>query len=128
VADRVGMLEYAWYSVISPEGCAAILWKQANEKTNTAAAKALRLTAKDNLELGIIDEVITEPLGGAHRNTAGAAESVRKWIVAQLHELKRVDPDVLVKRRYDRFRKLGSYQEAPPPPPESAPPQSVEPV
>src|SRR5690606_30415442 len=109
VADRVGMLEYAWYSVISPEGCAAILWKQANEQTNTAAAKALRLTARDNLSLGIIDEVIPEPLGGAHRDPAGAADLLRKWVVAQLHDLKRVDPDVLVKSRYERFRRLGAY-------------------
>lgn len=112
VADKVGMLEHAWYSVISPEGCAAILWKQANEQTNTAAARALRLTARDNLELGIIDEVIPEPLGGAHRDPAGAAENLRRWIVTQLHDLKRVDPGVLVKRRYERFRRLGSYQEA----------------
>lgn len=115
VADRVGMLEHAWYSVISPEGCAAILWKQANEKTNTAAARALRLTARDNLELGIIDEVIPEPVGGAHRDPAAAAENLRRWVVAQLHDLKRVDPDILVKRRYERFRKLGRFQEAPPP-------------
>ncbi|MEX2219230.1 MAG: acetyl-CoA carboxylase carboxyltransferase subunit alpha [Phycisphaerales bacterium] len=116
VADRVAMLQNAWYSVISPEGCAAILWKQANEQTNTAAARALRLTAKDNLELGIIDEVIPEPLGGAHRDPAATAENVRRWIVAQLHDLKRIDPDVLVKQRYERFRKLGSVQEAAPEP------------
>jgi acetyl-CoA carboxylase carboxyl transferase subunit alpha len=113
VADKVGMLEYAWYSVISPEGCAAILWKQANEQTNTAAAKALKLTARDNLALGIVDDVISEPLGGAHRDPAGAADFLRKWVVGQLHDLKRVDADVLVKRRYDRFRRLGAYQETP---------------
>jgi acetyl-CoA carboxylase carboxyl transferase subunit alpha len=111
VADRVAMLQNAWYSVISPEGCAAILWKQANEQTNTAAARALKLTARDNLELGIVDEVIAEPLGGAHRDPALAAETLRKWIVAQLHELKRIDPDVLVKQRYERFRKLGTVRE-----------------
>lgn len=111
VADRVAMLAYAWYSVISPEGCAAILWKQANEQTNTAAAKALKLTASDNLSLGIVDDVIPEPPGGAHRDPAGAAELLRKWIAGQLHDLKRVEPDVLVKQRYERFRKLGSLQE-----------------
>jgi acetyl-CoA carboxylase carboxyl transferase subunit alpha len=111
VADRVAMLQFAWYSVISPEGCAAILWKQANEQTNTAAAKSLKLTAADNLELGIVDEAIPEPPGGAHRDPATAAEGVRKWIVTQLHDLRRIDPDVLVKQRYQRFRKLGSCQE-----------------
>jgi acetyl-CoA carboxylase carboxyl transferase subunit alpha len=111
VADRVAMLEHAWYSVISPEGCAAILWKQANEQTNAAAAKALKLTARDNLQLGIIEEVIPEPIGGAHRDPAAAAEMLRKWIVTQLHDLKRIDPDVLVQRRYERFRKMGSYME-----------------
>ena len=112
VADRVAMLQYAWYSVISPEGCAAILWKQANEQTNTAAAKALKLTARDNLSLGIVDEVIPEPPGGAHRDPAGAADVLRKWIAGQLHDLKRVDAEVLVRQRYERFRRLGSLQEA----------------
>jgi acetyl-CoA carboxylase carboxyl transferase subunit alpha len=116
VADKVGMLEYAWYSVISPEGCAAILWKQANEQTNNSAAKALKLTAADNLSLNIVDDVIKEPLGGAHRDPAAAADMLRKWIVAQLHDLKRIDPDVLVKRRYERFRRLGSVQEDQPAP------------
>jgi acetyl-CoA carboxylase carboxyl transferase subunit alpha len=111
VADRVAMLQNSWYSVISPEGCAAILWKQANEQTNTAAAKSLRLTSKDNLDLKIVDAVIEEPVGGAHRDPAATAESLRKWIVAQLHDLKRIDSDVLVKQRYERFRKLGAVQE-----------------
>ncbi|MFN0131127.1 MAG: acetyl-CoA carboxylase carboxyltransferase subunit alpha [Phycisphaerales bacterium] len=111
VADRVAMLEFAWYSVISPEGCAAILWKQANEQTNNAAARALKLTAKDNLELGIVDEVIREPLGGAHRDTAGAAASLKAWIVTQLQSLKGVPVDELVRGRYARFRKMGSFAE-----------------
>jgi acetyl-CoA carboxylase carboxyl transferase subunit alpha len=114
VADRVAMLQNSWYSVISPEGCAAILWKQANEQTNSQAARALKLTARDNLELGIIDEVIPEPAGGAHRDPGGAAETLRKWVVEQLHDLKRIDPDVLIQRRYDRFRKMGSYEERTP--------------
>lgn len=114
VADRVAMLQHAWYSVISPEGCAAILWKQANEQTNAAAAKALRLTARDNLELKIVDDIIPEPLGGAHRDPAGAADLLRRWIVTQLHELKRADADVLVQHRYERFRRLGACVELPP--------------
>lgn len=109
VADRVAMLEHAWYSVISPEGCAAILWKQANEQTNAAAAKALRLTARDNLSLGIIDAVIPEPVGGAHRDPAAAAAAIERWILEAIDDLRHHNPATLPARRYDRFRKLGSY-------------------
>ncbi|MBL8763853.1 MAG: acetyl-CoA carboxylase carboxyltransferase subunit alpha [Phycisphaerae bacterium] len=111
VADRVGMMSHAWYSVISPEGCAAILWKTANEKTNTAAADALRLTARDNLDLGIVDDVVQEPLGGAHREPKAAAASVENWILSSLGELKGRPIDELLQRRYERFRKLGAYME-----------------
>ncbi len=114
VSDRVGMLQHSWYSVISPEGCAAILWKQANEQTNTAAARALRLTATDNLELGIIDEIIPEPIGGAHRDPVAASENLRGWIVRQLEALRGMDRDELVAARYERFRRLGSCMESPP--------------
>ncbi|RMH11450.1 MAG: acetyl-CoA carboxylase carboxyltransferase subunit alpha, partial [Planctomycetota bacterium] len=96
VSDRVAMLEFSWYSVISPEGCAAILWKQANEQTNSAAAEALRLTARDNLKLGIIDAIIPEPLGAAHRDPRAAAEAIQNWIEAQLDELTRLKTDELV--------------------------------
>ncbi len=113
VADRVAMLEHAWYSVISPEGCAAILWKQANETTNADAAQALHLTAKENKKLGIIDAIIREPIGGAHRAPERAAESVKKWILAQLDPLRRVKRETLPKRRYDRFRSLGDFAETP---------------
>lgn len=116
VADRVAMMQYAWYSVISPEGCAAILWKQANEQTNTAAAQALKLTSTDNLELGIIDDVVEEPLGAAHRDRQGAARALEHWIVDSLHELRDVPVDELLERRYQRFRKLGAYTEHPPEP------------
>lgn len=111
VADRVGMLQHAWYSVISPEGCAAILWKQANERTNTAAADALRLTARDNLKLDIVDEVIAEPLGGAHRDPAKTIRNLETWLVKQLQRLKGYNADELVQNRYERFRKLGDYVE-----------------
>ncbi len=111
VADRVAMLQYSWYSVISPEGCAAILWKEASEQTNSAAAKALRLTARDNLELGIIDDVIHEPVGGAHRDPKATADNLRQWIVSRLQHLRAIDPDTLVQQRYERFRKLGQYTE-----------------
>lgn len=111
VADRVAMLQCSWYSVISPEGCAAILWKEANEQTNSAAAKALKLTARDNLELGIVDDVIPEPVGGAHRDPKTTAENLRQWIVSRVQQLRQIDPDVLVQNRYERFRKLGQYAE-----------------
>jgi len=111
VADRVAMLRYSWYSVISPEGCAAILWKQANEQTNRAAAHALKLTAGDNLSLGIIDHVIEEPLGGAHRDPGATAKAVEAWIVDQIFELRQLDPETLVRNRYDRFRRLGGLIE-----------------
>lgn len=111
VADRVAMLSNSWYSVISPEGCAAILWKQANEQTNNAAAIALKLTAKDNLSLGIIDAVIQEPAGGAHREPKKTAHAMERWILDQLEELRSFAPATLPQRRYDRFRKLGSYTE-----------------
>jgi len=109
VADRVAMMQYAWYSVISPEGCASILWKQANPENNAAAAEALKLTAKSNLDLGTIDTVIGEPVGGAHRHPKQAAESVEKYITETLRELQRFKPDNLVRKRYERLRQLGQH-------------------
>ncbi|MHC5028992.1 MAG: acetyl-CoA carboxylase carboxyltransferase subunit alpha [Planctomycetota bacterium] len=110
VGDRVAMMEHAWYSVISPEGCAAILWKEANETTTSTAAEALALTASDNLANGLIDAVITEPVGGAHRDPAGAVDNLQAWIVEQLSELKRINTQTLVRQRYDRFRRIGSHE------------------
>ena len=115
VGDRVAMLEFSWYSVISPEGCAAILWKEANEKTNTAAANALALTAKDNHANGLIDCVIEEPLGGAHRDPPAAAKAVQTWIVDRIRELKRSKPETLVQRRYEKIRKIGAIAWKQPP-------------
>ncbi len=111
VADRVGMLEFAWYSVISPEGCAAILWKQANDQTTRAAAAALRLTAKDNLSLGVIDEIIPESLGGAHRDPEDTARRLGSWIESCLDALVGTDTDALLEARYERFRRLGQFVE-----------------
>ncbi|HYE03726.1 MAG TPA: acetyl-CoA carboxylase carboxyltransferase subunit alpha [Phycisphaerales bacterium] len=116
VADRVGMLEHSWYSVISPEGCAAILWKTANEQTNSAAAQALKLTARDNLRLGIVDAVIPEPPGGAHRDPAAAIAQVEAWVLGQLEELRGIDPARLPELRYERFRRLGAVEDAAPAP------------
>lgn len=111
VADTVAMLSNSWYSVISPEGCAAILWKEANEQTNTAAAKALKLTARDNLELGIIDDVIPEPVGGAHREPQATGLALQQWILARLHDLREKPIDDLLEARYQRFRRMGVYLE-----------------
>jgi len=110
VADRVAMMEHAWYSVISPEGCAAILWKEANEKTNTLAAQALSLTARQNLTNGIIDAIVPEPAGGSHRDPRAASDALQAWIVDQLRDLSRVDPDTLVNMRFEKFRRMGSVR------------------
>ncbi len=111
VADRVAMLQYSWYSVISPEGCAAILWKIANEETNEAAASSLALTSKDNLRNGLIDAIIPEPEGGAHRDNDATALNLEKWIVDTLRDLERFNPQTLVHRRYEKFAGMGVYSE-----------------
>ena len=113
VSDRVDMMQYAWYSVISPEGCAAILWKEANEQTNADAAKQLNLTAADNMRLGIVDGVVDEPLGGAHRDRTAAAAMLERHIVGRLEEVTRLNPRTLVEQRYERFRRLGEVHELP---------------
>ncbi|MFQ5430694.1 MAG: acetyl-CoA carboxylase carboxyltransferase subunit alpha [Phycisphaerae bacterium] len=107
VGDRLAVMEHAYYSVISPEGCAAILWKSA-EHAQTAA-KALRFTSRDLKKLGLIDEIIKEPMGGAHRDPAASAASVQAYIVDALRELKRCKIDTILKRRYKRLRELGSF-------------------
>jgi acetyl-CoA carboxylase carboxyl transferase subunit alpha len=119
VADRVAMLRNSWYTVISPEGCAAILWKEANEQTNQAAARALRLTAADNLSLGIVDSVIEEPPGGAHRDPKTTAASLQNWIVNTLQHLKRLELETLLEERYQRYRRMGTYLETHEPAPAS---------
>lgn len=107
VADRVIMLENAYYSVISPEGCAAILWK--HRKHAPEAAAALKLTAQDLLELKLVDEVIPEPLGGAHQNQAAMLEGVREVVARNLEELSRVPMDKLLAQRYAKFRRIGEF-------------------
>ncbi len=107
VGDRVAMMKNAWYSVISPEGCAAILWKEANEQTNNAAANALALTARLNLENGLVDHIVDEPVGGAHRDPQQAAENLQHWIVDTLRELKRFKPKTLLRQRYEKLRAIG---------------------
>ncbi|NNE92130.1 MAG: acetyl-CoA carboxylase carboxyltransferase subunit alpha [Verrucomicrobiales bacterium] len=108
VADRVLMLENAYYSVISPEGCAAILWK--DRKYAPEAAEALRITASHLEELGIIDEVIPEPLGGAHHDHVGAATALKKSVRKHLSELEKIPTDQLLEERYQKFRKFGEFK------------------
>jgi acetyl-CoA carboxylase carboxyl transferase subunit alpha len=107
VADRVLMLENSYYSVISPEGCAAILWK--HRKHAPEAAKALKLTATDLKEFKLVDEVIPEPLGGAHQNQEAAIANVRDAITRNLDELSKVTVDQLLEERYEKFRRVGFF-------------------
>ncbi|MCX7993303.1 MAG: acetyl-CoA carboxylase carboxyltransferase subunit alpha [Fimbriimonadales bacterium] len=107
-ANRVLMLEHAIYSVIPPEGCAAILYRDPNKAPQ--AADALRLTSESALELGLIDLIIPEPLGAAHRDPQTTALSVRSAVLQQLDELSRIEPDTLREHRYQRFRQMGVYE------------------
>jgi len=107
VGDRVNMLEHSIYSVISPEGCAAILWSDASKAPD--AARAMRITAADLRELGVVDEVIPEPAGGAHADPQRAAELMDSVLSHQLEELVRVDPGTRRDARYEKFRKLGRF-------------------
>jgi acetyl-CoA carboxylase carboxyl transferase subunit alpha len=110
VADRLLILEHAYYSVISPEGCAAILWKDAEKKAE--AAKALRLTAPDLLSFGIVDEIVQEPAGGAHRDPAAMAKSLAEAISRHLKELRRLPVQELLERRYRKHRSVGKFRSA----------------
>ena len=105
VGDKVNMLQYSTYSVISPEGCASILWKSA-EKASTAA-EVMGLTAQRLKELKLIDEIVTEPLGGAHRDYAEMAENLKQRILTDLHELDNLDKETLLHRRYQRLMSHG---------------------
>ncbi|MBN2456093.1 MAG: acetyl-CoA carboxylase carboxyltransferase subunit alpha [Sedimentisphaerales bacterium] len=106
VGDRFAMLEYAYYSVISPEGCAAILWRDGSQAPD--ASEALKLTSKDLYRLKLIDSVIPEPLGGAHRNIHDAVYNVEKYIVKTLRQLKQVGVDELLAARYKKLRLTGT--------------------
>lgn len=112
VADRVLMLEYACYSVISPEGCAAILYRDRAPESIARAAEALRLTARDLLAAGVVDALVPEPAGGAHRNPRRAGEAVERAVVHALGELRTIASATLVRRRYDRYRRLGAHVDA----------------
>lgn len=109
VGDKVGMLENAIYSVISPEGCAAILWKDASMADKSA--ESLKLTAQDLLRLGLIDEVVPEPRGGAHLDHDGTARILDAYLTRSLAQLKSMSLDDLLQRRYEKFRRMGAFQE-----------------
>jgi acetyl-CoA carboxylase carboxyl transferase subunit alpha len=110
VADRVLMFENSVYSVISPEGCAAILWKDASQRER--AAEALRLTPTDLLQFKVIDEIIPEPLGGAHQDPDAAGEALRDSLIRHVTELRKTRPEKLVRRRAEKYAGMGVYTEA----------------
>jgi acetyl-CoA carboxylase carboxyl transferase subunit alpha len=132
VGDRVLILEFAYYSVISPEGCAAILWR--DRAYADRAAEALKLTSSDLLSAKLVDEVIPEPGGGAHANPAAMAATLKKHLLRHLKELKPVPPDELLRKRYEKFRAMGVFargplsQAAPAAKPESPPPAGQAPA
>jgi len=105
VGDRLAMLEFAYYSVISPEGCAAILWRDGSQAPD--AAQALKLTSKDLYKLGLVDEIIPEPLGGAHRNVHDTIYNVEQYIIKTLRDLKRTKIENLLENRYKKLRSIG---------------------
>ncbi len=108
VADKVLIMEHAYYTVISPEGCASILWRDAT-MTNTAA-EALKITGKDLKEFSIVDEIIKEPVGGAHKNPEQMAEELKKAIMTSISELEGLSKKKLKEKRYNKYRKLGVTQ------------------
>jgi acetyl-CoA carboxylase carboxyl transferase subunit alpha len=109
IGDRVSMLEHSYYSVISPEGCAGILWKVATPATTPLAAEALRLTARHLSQYGIIDDVISEPLGGAHRDHREMATTLKNYLLRYIRELRTQPIDALLTARYDKFRRMGRF-------------------
>jgi acetyl-CoA carboxylase carboxyl transferase subunit alpha len=109
LGDRVFVMENAYYSVISPEGCAAILWRERTKAP--AAAEALKLTAPELIELGVIDGMIPEPLGGAHRNPSLAAAEIKETILKNLKELFGLTKEELLEARYRKYRSIGIYKE-----------------
>jgi acetyl-CoA carboxylase carboxyl transferase subunit alpha len=103
------MLQHSYYSVISPEGCAGILWKTANEQTKPRAATALRLTSGDLKRFGVIDDVIPEPVGGAHRSPREMGNQLKTHLVRYLRELTTQPIDELLQKRYEKFRRMGEF-------------------
>ncbi|MCW8927913.1 MAG: acetyl-CoA carboxylase carboxyl transferase subunit alpha, partial [Gammaproteobacteria bacterium] len=108
VGDRVMMLQYSTYSVISPEGCASILWKSAEKASD--AAEALGITSERLKELGLIDHIIPEPLGGAHRDVEAMTSNVKQALLDKLDELSRLDTEQLLAKRYERLMSFGNFE------------------
>lgn len=111
IGDRVSMLEFSYYSVISPEGCAGILWKTATEETKPLAADSLKLTARDLFRLRVIDDIIPEPLGGAHRDQRGMANTLKAYLLRYLREVRQLPAEELLEQRYQKFRRMGVFTE-----------------
>src|SRR5262249_35720854 len=111
IGDRVSMLEHAYYSVISPEGCAGILWRQATDETKQLAASALKLTARGLFSLGVIDHIIPEPLGGAHRDHREMANTLKAYLLRYLRELRSIPVEGLLEQRSQKFRRIGVFDE-----------------
>lgn len=111
IGDWVSMLEFAYYSVISPEGCAGILWREANDQTKQLAASNLQLTARDLFRLRVIDEIIPEPLGGAHRDPREMANMLKTYLLRHLRELRNLPLEELLEQRYQKFRRMGVFDE-----------------
>ena len=109
LGDRIIMLEYSWYSVISPEGCAAILWRDAAKAPD--AAEALKVTSQDVLELGVIDQIIPEPSGGAHNDPEKTAESMKIEILKSISELEKLSTEQLIEQRIKKYRIMGVFDE-----------------
>ena len=109
VGDRILMMENSWYSVISPEGCAAILWRDSGKAAD--AAEAMRVTAPDLVELDVIDEVISEPEGGAHKDAKASANALKKSILKHLDELTKIPSAKLIEQRIEKFSKMGAWSE-----------------
>lgn len=127
IGDRVSMLEFAYYSVISPEGCAGILWREANEETKPLAAEALRLTARDLFRLRIIDDIVPEPLGGAHRDHREMATMLKAYLLRYLRELRHLSVDELLDQRYQKFRRMGTLLDSPPAESDASPVSAAQP-
>src|SRR6516225_7180000 len=111
IGDRVSMLEHAYYSVISPEGCAGILWKVATDETKPKAAEALKLTARDLFRLRVIDDIVPEPLGGAHRDQREMGNTLKAYLLRYLRDLRHVPTEELLAARYQKFRRMGVFFE-----------------
>ncbi|MCL4540308.1 MAG: acetyl-CoA carboxylase carboxyl transferase subunit alpha, partial [Bacteroidetes bacterium] len=107
VGNRILMMENSWYSVIAPESCSSILWRSWDYKEQ--AAEALKLTAKDLLKQGIIDRIVPEPIGGAHKDPETAAKTLKNILVEEIEALRKIKPDKLVESRIEKFGNMGSF-------------------